>query len=86
MTASAMARACELIILLSAYEIKPAGVAYQLSDGAVEENFGKGATNEQGIGQHNGQVYILQASAATRSFVFPLRDNAVCERRRGMAC
>jgi hypothetical protein len=37
MTASAMARACELILLLSANEIKPAGMAHQLSDGAVEE-------------------------------------------------
>ncbi len=67
MTASAMARACELIILLSANEIKPAGVAYMLSDGAVEENFGKGATNEQGIGQHNWGVYgWLQVNDVTK--------------------
>ena len=39
-------------------------MAHQLSDGAVEEIFWKGATGAQ-----SGQAYILQASPASRSFV-----------------
>ena len=42
-------------------------MADQLSDGAVEEIFWKGATGGQ-----SGKAYILQASPATRSFVFRL--------------
>jgi hypothetical protein len=56
-------------------------MAHQLSDGAVEEIFWKGATGAQ-----SGQAYILQASPATSSFVFPLLDNGGCGRIRGMSC
>jgi hypothetical protein len=50
-------------------------MAHQLSDGAVEEIFWKGAKGAQ-----SGQAYILEASPATRSFVLPPLDKAGCKR------